>query len=117
MSLLAAPGSLTRVKEAFMFANFSFTTIQSSFKISLVFVFLRVRSEPELAGEESLVSDSLSLRRLEVFDNGRGAILLGVGVSFAIVPIVDFAFTTLALGLAELAAWERLRQDTHSCRG
>ena len=42
------------------------------------------------------------MRSVDVVDKGRGAILLGVGLSFAIVPIVDFAFTTLEFGLAEL---------------
>ena len=35
-------------------------------------------------------------------DKGRGVILLGVGLSFATVPIVDLAFAILGFGLAEL---------------
>ena len=85
-----------------MFAIFSFTTIKSSSKISLEFVFFRVRSDTALPGDASLVCDSLSLRSADVVDKGRDAILLGVGLSFAIVPIVEFAFTTLGLGGAVL---------------
>ena len=85
-----------------MFAIFSFTTIQSSSKISLEFVFFLVRSETELPGEASLVWASLSLRSVDVVDKGRGVILLGVGWSFASLPTVALAFPTLGLGFAEL---------------
>ena len=77
VSLLAAPGAVTRVNDAFLFASFSFTTIHSSSKISLVFVYLRVRSDIEVPGEPSLVWYSLSLRNADVVDKGTGAILLG----------------------------------------
>ena len=43
------------------------------------------------------------MRNADVVDKGSGAILLGEGLSFATVPIVDLAFTTLGLVLAELA--------------
>ena len=85
-----------------MFAIFSFTTIQSSSKISLEFVFFRVRSDTELPGEASLVWGSLSLRSVDVVDKGRGIILLGVGLSFASLPIVALAIATVGLGFAEL---------------
>ena len=40
------------------------------------------------------------MRSVDVVDKGRGAILLGVGLSFATVPIVDLVFATLGLGFA-----------------
>ena len=43
------------------------------------------------------------MRSADVVDKGRGAILLGVGLSFAALPIVALAFATLGLGFAELA--------------
>ena len=85
-----------------MFAIFSFTTFQSSSDISLWFVFFRVRSESELPGEASLVWGSLGLRSADVVDKGRGVILLGVGLSFASLPVVTLAFATSGLGFAEL---------------
>ena len=85
-----------------MLAIFYLTTIHSSSKISLEFVFLRVRSDTELPGKASLVWDSLSLRSVDVVYKGRGVILLGVGLSFASLPSVVLAFATLGLGFAEL---------------
>ena len=70
--------------------------------ISLVLVFFRLRSDPQVPGELSHVCDSLSLRSAAVVDKVRGIILLlGVGLPVATVP-VGLAFATLALGLAEL---------------
>ena len=86
-----------------MFAIFSLTTFQSSSEISLEFVFFRERSETELPGEASLVWGSLSLRSADVVDKGRGVILLGVGLSFASLPVVALACATPGLGFAELA--------------
>ena len=43
------------------------------------------------------------MRNVDVVDKGRGVILLGVGLSFATLPIVDLPFGTLGLGFAELA--------------
>ena len=42
------------------------------------------------------------MRSTDVVDTGRGQILLGVGLSFGIVPNVDLAFAILGLGLADL---------------
>ena len=42
------------------------------------------------------------MRSADVVDKGRGAILLGVGLSFVTVPNVALAFTTLGPGLIEL---------------
>ena len=55
-----------------MFAIVSITTIQSSSKISLAFVFLGVRSETELPGEASLEGASLRFRSIDAVDKGRG---------------------------------------------
>ena len=61
-----------------------------------------MRSETELLGEASLVRGSLSKRSVDVVDKGRGVILLGVGLSFASLPVVALGFATLGLGFAEL---------------
>ena len=42
------------------------------------------------------------MRSVDVVDKGKGVILLGVGLSFATVPIADLAFATLGLGSAVL---------------
>ena len=42
------------------------------------------------------------MRSVDFVNKGRGTILLGVGLSFAAVPIVDLALSTLGLGLAGL---------------
>ena len=42
------------------------------------------------------------MRSVDVVDKGRGVILLGVGLSFASLPVVAFEFATLGLGFAEL---------------
>ena len=55
-----------------------------------------------MLGEASLVWGSLSLRSVDVVDKGRGIILLGVGLSFASLPVVALAFATPGLGFAEL---------------
>ena len=60
-----------------------------------------MRSETELPGEASLVWGSLSLRSVDVVDKGRGVIRLGVGLSFASLPVVALGFATLGLGFAE----------------
>ena len=65
-------------------------------------MFFRVRSETELPGEASLVWGSLSLRRVDIVDKGRGIILLGVGLPFASLPVTGLAFATLGLSFAEL---------------
>ena len=41
------------------------------------------------------------MRSVDVIDKDWGIILLGVGLSFATVPIVDFEFATRGLGFAE----------------
>ena len=43
------------------------------------------------------------MRSADVVDKGMGVILLGVGLSFASLPVVGLAFTTPGLGFAELA--------------
>ena len=55
-----------------------------------------------MPGEASLVWGSLSLRSADVVDKGRGVILLGVGLSFASLPVEALAFATPGLGFAEL---------------
>ena len=103
VSLLAVLEAFPCINEAFMFASFSLTTIRSSSEISLVFVVLRDRSDTKVSGEPSLVWDSLSLRNADVVDKCRGTqILLGVGLSFATVPIVCLAFATHGTGLDEV---------------
>ena len=42
------------------------------------------------------------MRSVDVVDKGRGIILLGVGLSFASLPVVALAFATPELGFAEL---------------
>ena len=42
------------------------------------------------------------MRSADLVDKGRGVIPLGVGLSFASLPTVALAFTTLGLGFAEL---------------
>ena len=56
-----------------------------------------------MPGELSLVSDSLSLRIVELVGKSSATmLLLGVSVHFATVPFVGRAFATLGLGFAEL---------------
>ena len=55
-----------------------------------------------MTGEASLIWGSLSLRSVDVVDRGRGITLLGVGLSFASLPVVALGFATLGLGFAEL---------------
>ena len=43
------------------------------------------------------------MRSVDVVDKGRGMILLGVGLSFACLPVIGLAFATPRLGFAELA--------------
>ena len=43
------------------------------------------------------------MRSVDIVDKGRGLILLGVGLSFASLPVVALAFATPGLGFAELA--------------
>ena len=42
------------------------------------------------------------MRRVDFVDKGRGMILLGVGLSFASLPVVTLTFATRGLGFAEL---------------
>ena len=42
------------------------------------------------------------MRSVDVVDKGRGVMRLGVGLSFASLPVVALAFATLGLGFAEL---------------
>ena len=42
------------------------------------------------------------MRSVDVVDKGKGVILLGVGLSFATLPIVDSVFATLGLDFPEL---------------
>ena len=42
------------------------------------------------------------MRSVDVFYKGRGTILIGVGLSFASLPIVALSLATLGLGFAEL---------------
>ena len=72
-------------------------------EISLVFVFLPVRSDTAVPGQLSLFYDSVSLRAAYVVDKGRRTILLvGVGLYFGTLPIVDLPFATIGLVFAEL---------------
>ena len=42
------------------------------------------------------------MRSVDVVDKGRGVILVGVGLSFASLPVAAFGFATQGLGFAEL---------------
>ena len=46
--------------------------------------------------------ESLSWRRFDVADKGRGTKLLDVGIAFILVPDVEVTFATLGLAFAEL---------------
>ena len=72
------------------------------FVISLTSVFVRVRFEIDFHAGLSLVYDSLSMRSVDLADNGRGAILLDVDFTVVLAPVGGFTFTTPELGLTQV---------------
>ena len=104
VSLLGAPRAVTCAKShSCLPGSLSRRSSILLPKFHLYLFLLRVRYDTNVPCELSLICYSLSLRKADVVDKGRGRILLlGVGLSFTTVPIVDLAFATLGVVFAEL---------------
>ena len=83
---------------------------------SLAFVLLVLLSDTAGLGELSLVWDSLSFQSAELEAKGSGTIeLLGIGVAFAMVPIAEIVFATLADRCTEACALLAFAELTVVC--
>ena len=71
--------------------------------VSFEFIYFLVRNDTAIPAELSVLCGSVSFRNVDVHAKASSAMLIaGVGVTFAVVPLIELAFATHELAFTEL---------------